>query len=347
MSRNFSTSAKLSLSVLILLLFVCGLELFLRLAGVDTFVENRFFVLNRALDYPELFQKDRELFWRLRPSQQIRSRFFDGKKIRINSLGLRGDEVASDKTNRRIVAIGNSCTFGWGVPVQTIFTTLLNRRLGGDWESINAGLPGYSSFQGKKFLESDILELEPDILLVMFGWNDHWAAASQIADKDQQFPSQTVIALQNNLARLHTYRLLKKGWLNLIEQSTDSTFDRERSVYRVGLRDFRTNLNEICRIAKSNNILPALLTSPIPSLDKYYPRGMTSPLHRKHEQYNQMIRAVALENDILLVDLNLEFEKADQLWDNPANDPIHFNARGHVLAALTIATRLKRAGLVD
>lgn len=347
MNRNLSTITKLSLSFLILMLFVFGLEVLLRLTGVDTFVENRFFVLNRALDYPELFQKDRELFWRLRPSQEIKSRFFNDKKIRINSNGLRGDEISLAKTGHRIVAIGNSCTFGWGVPVQTIFTTHLDHRLGYDWESINAGLPGYSSLQGKRFLESDILELEPDILLVLFGWNDHWAAASQIADKDQQPLSQTVIDLQNNLAQLHTYRLLKKGWLNLIEQNSDSTFDRQQPIYRVGLSDFRINLNEICRIAKTNNITPVLLTSPIPSLDKYYPRGMTSPMHRVHEQYNLVTRAVALKNDILLIDLDLEFEKAEQLWDDPANDPIHFNARGHALAGLTIATRLKREGLVD
>lgn len=347
MNSNLSITVKLILSVIILLLFVSALEMFFRLAEVDTFVENRFFVLNRALDYPEVFRKNRELFWRLRPSQEIKSRFFNGKKIRINSHGLRGDDISPTKTGSRIVAIGNSCTFGWGTPVQTIFTTQLDLRLGRNWESINGGVPGYTSFQGRRFLESDILGLEPDILLVMFGWNDQWAAASQIADKDQQFPPQTVINLQNNLSRLHTYRLLKKGWLNLIEQSPDSTFDRENTVYRVSLADFGANLNKICRIAKSNNILPVLLTSPIPSLDKYYPRGMTSPMHRQHDQYNRITRSVALQNNILLIDLATEFDKLEGLWDDPANDPIHFNSRGHILAAITIANKLKQTGHVD
>ena len=347
MNRNYPTTAKLIISVLILLIFVCALELSLRLGEVDTFVENRFFVLNRALDYPEVFQKDRDLFWRMRPSQEIKSRFFNDKNIRINSLGLRGEEISPDKTGKRIVAIGNSCTFGWGSSVQTIFATQLGHRLGQNWESINAGVPGYTSFQGKKFLSSDIVSLQPDILLVMFGWNDHWAAASQIADKDQQFPSQMVIDLQNRLSKLHTYRLLKKAWLNTIDPNPDSTFDREQTVHRVGLNDFQINLDEICRIAKCNNMIPVLLTSPIPSLEKYYPRGVTSIIHRVHERYNDITRAVALKNNVLLIDLDLEFNSAEHLWDDPANDPIHFNSRGHALATLTITRQLKQAGIVD
>ena len=57
--------------------------------------------------------------------------------------------------------------------------------LGGKYEVINAGIPGYTSLQGERFLKSDLLKLEPDIVPIMFAWNDHWAAASGIADKDQ------------------------------------------------------------------------------------------------------------------------------------------------------------------
>src|SRR5690349_15789398 len=67
-------------------------------------------------------------------------------ELRTNSLGLRGPEVAEDGT-ARILAVGDSCTFGWGVaegqsyPVQ--LETVLDRTLGAHrYQVINAGVPG-------------------------------------------------------------------------------------------------------------------------------------------------------------------------------------------------------------
>lgn len=347
MPYALSLGRKLFYSALILILFLILIESILRLTGVDTFVENRFFVMNRALDYPELFKKDRDLFWRFRPSQETASQFFKGRKIEINSSGLRGPEIDPVKTNKRIVSLGNSCTFGWALSDQVIFASQIGRRLGEGWESINAGIPGYSSLQGKRFLETDILPLKPDILLIMFGWNDHWAAASQIADKEQKLGSETMIALQNDLAQLHLYRMLKKIWLNRVDPNPDSTFDREHTVYRVSLADFEANLTEMVAIAREHGITPVLMTAPIPSLKQYYPRKITSPMHIQHEQYNDVTRRVARAQRVLLVDLDAEFVRGEELWDDPANDPIHFNVRGHSLATLTISTEIKRSGLLD
>lgn len=333
---------KFIVSVLSLLLFLTLVELVVRALDVDTFFQNRFFVLNRALDYPDVFQKDRELFWRLRASQVVTSKFFEGKTCRINSLGLRGAEVSKVKTKRRVLALGNSCTFGWGVSYQDTYTQHVNALLGDAFEVINAGIPGYSSFQGKRFFERELIYLHPDIVLILFAWNDHWAAANQIADKDQEFPPQAVIACQNILSRFHFYRLVKKLLLAAIEKEPDSLFDRQALVYRVGLEDFRKYLQEICRFACSNGATPILLTSPIPSLTTYYPPGSRSPMHRYHEKYNQVIRDLSTSDGIDLVDLAREFDRFDGLYDDAVKDPIHFNAQGHRLAAELLAAYIRR-----
>jgi len=336
-----SLSFRLTVSVLSLVIFLIVIELGVRVAGVDTFFQNRFFVLNRALDYPDVFQKDHDLFWRFRPDRVVVSKFFEGNTYQINSLGLRGEEVGRFRTGMRLSTLGNSCTFGWGVSYRNTFAERLEALSDNGCEVINGGVPGYSSFQGKCFFEKELIRLQPDIVLILFAWNDHWAAANQIADKDQQFPPRAIITTQDFLSRFHSYRLLKKLFLAGIEQNPDSLFDRLAPVYRVGLEDFKSNLREICRLARLRQITPILLTSPIPSLASYYPLGSKSPMHDFHDKYNQVIRELAASDGIDLVDLALEFDRYDDLFDDAAHDPIHFNAKGHQVLAKLLAAYIR------
>ena len=337
-----STGFKLLASLVTLLAFLVVTEGIVRLVGVDTYVQNRFFTLNRALDYPDVFKKDRTLFWRLRPDRDVTSLFFEGRTYHINSLGLRGDEVSDVKNKMRVVALGNSCTFGWGIPDGQTFCDRLQDMLGESFNVINAGIPGYSTYQGMKFLQSDILKLHPDVLLVLFSWNDHWVAASGIADKDQKFPPQFIISVQNLLAQFHSYRLLKKALLSSVEKNPDSLFDRSLPVYRVGLADFRANLGAICDTASAHGARPILMTSPIPQLSEL-PMTLMG-LYRYHNRYNDVIREVAESKGVGLVDLAREFDSHEHLWDSVSHDWIHFNARGHLLASQLIARYLMDSG---
>lgn len=345
MTINISIVKKVIFAALAFVCFVAISELILSISGFNSYVRNRFFVVNRALDYPEVFLRDKKLFWKLKPDQTVTSKFFQGRTYRINSSGLCGKEIGSKKSKPRIIALGNSCTFGWGIDNSLIYTSILRQLLQQKYEVINAGIPGYSSYQGKVFFETELLELKPDYVLVLFGWNDHWAAASNIADKDQQLPPKFVINLQNKLSNLHLYRALKKILLRTIEKDIDSLFDRKSPVYRVALSDFEYNLKTICRTAWNNHAVPILITAPIPSLKNYYPLGIRSGLHRYHELYNQIVRLVAEQNSIILIDAALEFDKYKDLYDNADMDPIHFNTKGHKILAQLIAAQLSASSL--
>lgn len=327
-------------SLAALIIFCSFAELAGRLTGINSYFQNRFFVLNRALDYPDIFKKDDRLFWRFRSGQTITSRFFEGHTYQINDYGLRGYQISSTPGSPRIMALGNSCTFGWGVELNQTYLKVTEQIIGNGCEIINGAIPGYSSLQGRRFFEDELISLKPDILLILFAWNDHWAAASQITDKEQQFPPLPVIRLQNFLSNFHSYRLLKKLLLATVEPPPDSIFDRSNIVYRVGLQDFGDNLAAICLLAIENNIRPILLSSPIPSLENYYPPGSVSNLHRYHDYYNQTIKSVANDNGVELIDLAHFFDDHDDLFDNASLDPIHFNARGHKLAGELIGRYL-------
>jgi lysophospholipase L1-like esterase len=84
------------------------------------------------------------------------------------------------------------------------------------------------------------------------------------------------------------------------------------------------------------------MTSPIPRLSEL---PMTfAGLHRYHEKYNEIVREVAESKGVGLVDLAREFDSHDQLWDSVSHDWIHFNARGHLLAAQLIAQYMMDSG---
>lgn len=327
--------------------FVIIIEIVLTIIPLDTQFQNRFFLVNRALDYPEVFKKDTQLFWRFRPSQTIESQFFEGNEYRINSDGLRGDEIPAKSHKVRIIAMGNSCTFGWGIPREQTFTDQLEKWLNTDSELpdaevINAGIPGYSTFQGRRFFYSDINYLKPDILLMMFAWNDQWAAADNIPDKDQKMPPEMIIDIQNLFSRLKIYRLTKIIMLTLIEDPLDAGLIKESPVYRVSEGDFYDNIDAILQYCKREKIKPILLTSPIPSLEKYYPSGARSLMHDYHEYYNYQTRQLAKFNKIPIVDIAVIFNDYDNLFDNAAEDPIHFNAEGHKTAAGAIYEYFKK-----
>ena len=328
-------------ALITLVIFVGVVEVAVRIIGIDNYFQNRFFILNRALDYPEVFKKDQQLFWRLRPDRTVTSRFFEGRSYRINSMGLRGDDIARPKTKKRILLLGNSCTFGWGVTDDQTYGRQLEMFLQNEYEVVNAGVPGYSSLQGKRFLELELLDLQPDIVTIMFAWNDHWAASNQIPDKDQQFPPAIVLTIQNQLSRLHSYRLLKKALLTQVEQSPDSLWDRDSIVYRVSYQDFADNLAEICRTCTDHGITPILLTSPAPSLDRHGQMRPFAPAVRFHHTYNHQTRDVAAMLNVALVDAAIELDRHGDVYDDLRHDFIHFNARGHRIIAELLTRKIR------
>src|SRR5262245_24214818 len=140
--------------------------------------EFRQFLLNFAMPREEadlVMRGDPDLFWRLQPNTpdlQIHHKSNLWIGTATNSLGLRDDEVAVPKPAgaTRVLTLGDSCTYGSGVVRRDNFPEQLQRELGVD--VVDAGVPGYTSFQAVSWLERDGWALQPDILVFTLGFND-------------------------------------------------------------------------------------------------------------------------------------------------------------------------------
>lgn len=101
----------------------------------------------------------------------------DGAHIRFNALGLRGPEIGPKQPHeRRLLVLGDSLAFGWGVEERQLFgarlAELLCTQTGASWTSINAGVCSYNSIQERLYLEHRGLALEPDLVVLVFVDND-------------------------------------------------------------------------------------------------------------------------------------------------------------------------------
>ncbi|MDP6932848.1 MAG: hypothetical protein QGG40_08015 [Myxococcota bacterium] len=83
--------------------------------------------------------------------------------VSTNSLGLRGPEVQVPAPGFRIVCLGDSVTFGWGVEFEETYPARLAADLG--VEVINAGFPALDATGLARWAETNLKGLDPDLVL--------------------------------------------------------------------------------------------------------------------------------------------------------------------------------------
>jgi hypothetical protein len=101
--------------------------------------------------------------------------------VRINSKGLRDADYAYAKSpgKRRVLCLGDSFTFGYGVDESLTFAKQLERMLNAAgagterWEVINAGVPGTGTAHQLAYFNLEGYKYNPDFVVLCFcGSND-------------------------------------------------------------------------------------------------------------------------------------------------------------------------------
>jgi len=132
--------------------------------------------------HPSYVRHDRRLGWSYRPGIEERHETaeFD-VDVRINSRGFRGHEWGAKQPGRpRILVLGDSYAFGWGVEEEERFSEVLERESGG-LEVINAAVSGYGTVQQLLLLEELFADVGPDLVVCVFCENDLFENGAPIA----------------------------------------------------------------------------------------------------------------------------------------------------------------------
>lgn len=118
----------------------------------------------RSGQWPTDIEHDPRLGWRMKP------KWSDGG-IRHNSFGYRSDvEFAEQSEHPRIVAIGDSFTYGLGVANEATYASVLASMTG--VEVINAGVNGYGIDQAVLLWEHEASIFDPDVVVLGYFVDD-------------------------------------------------------------------------------------------------------------------------------------------------------------------------------
>ncbi|MGH7338227.1 MAG: SGNH/GDSL hydrolase family protein, partial [Myxococcota bacterium] len=116
------------------------------------------------------------LTYELAPNRREQSQ---GTMIRTNSFGMRDDEprAAEGAPVRRIVVLGDSFTFGFGVRGDETYPNVLERLLDAEthdarFEVLNLGVGGYSTRDEALVLEHKGMRWNPELVVVGYVLND-------------------------------------------------------------------------------------------------------------------------------------------------------------------------------
>ncbi len=277
----------------------------------------------------EQFMPDSLLFWKPKPGAWRYNK--DGFVGSVNRSVL---HEAKERGGCSVLAIGDSNTqgiaeFSWPESLNELFVTNgLSTRVA------NAGVAGYSSFQGEYLYNQLAASLQPTVVVVSFGWND--------MTPDMGMPDR-------NFSRfsLPANSLLSRSKLYLIIQNIFSPKVENDGEYhpRVSVSEYKENLNAIITTAQQHKSTVLLLTRP------YNPEHMVwnsvSPLlkggWRKYVyDYNGVVRDVAHKRSVQLIDMEAKFSTDAAYF----LDDSHFTLEASRIAAMFIYEQMRRNDLV-
>lgn len=158
----------LAITVGLLILLECGL----RIAGT---------IRQDAAHWREILgdgffqahQRTPVMGWERRPGWRG---VFGGAKRAFDATGYVtiDSEQIGTRAGKRIVFVGDSNTFGFGVSPEESFAEVTERLLPGV-HAVNLGVSGYSSYQGRLVIEREMAALRPDAVVLSFNFNDRAA----------------------------------------------------------------------------------------------------------------------------------------------------------------------------
>lgn len=271
---------------------------------------------DRLADILRMIQQDSVLFWKQKPNLDTQ---FQNHNVKTNSLGFRCHEI-KPKNKTRIICMGASPTFGWGVRYEDTYPVLIGEELNKrnfNVESINAGEIGYSSWQGVNLFRKIIIDLKPDIITVSYVINDidkyRFFRSSAESDSRLSALPQRVVFINNIIYQSKIFALMRNFAFN--HRSKKSIYygsvygDSYNENRRVSLNEYENNLNTIADLAKANNIKVVFVVMPVnlPSKkmlteeEKYEIKTFLSEAKQKIDS-SDYPSAVKILNKILYID---------------------------------------------
>jgi peptidoglycan/xylan/chitin deacetylase (PgdA/CDA1 family)/lysophospholipase L1-like esterase len=209
---------------------------------------------------PDWFRYSAELGWESRPGFRGEvygaERAFDERGF----LAVDTQQVEAED-GVKVVFLGDSNAFGHGIATGQTFPEVVEELMPGV-SAINLALPGYTSFQGLRILQTRGISIGADVVVICFSYNDRrYVVDASEVDSDVKFRStERKVRRQRTERRvesLYLYRLLRKlagaaGLRTLDRSPAAKDVPWEQLQPRVPLDAYGRNLSRMAEIARDN-----------------------------------------------------------------------------------------------
>jgi len=296
-----------------------------------------------------IYERDPVLFWRLKPFAKSDLNTESRDAQTINGLGFRDDKFEKRKApgELRVIALGDSCTFGDGVANWETFANVLEDLLrradpARPVQVINAGVPGYTSYQIRAYLTRELLAYKPDLVLIYVGLNDHIPAVDRLTDAERGRVDVFTFTAQRFLDYSRVYQFLKsrvKKNLGAARREPppapldkSALTEQEGHVFRVPGKPYMENLIAIRQLGEKHGFQTIVMTLPHQFTDE--------------SERNPLIRRAAADGGMPLLDLfkvmKVHQARGENLYGADGGHP---NALGHRRIAEALYGKMAEMGL--
>lgn len=255
-----------------------------------------------------------------------RSAFLMGAPVSINSHGLRDQEYSEQKPPNvfRVMMLGDSTTFGWGVREEDTAAKFLERKLNAHLppgydkaEVINAGVGNYDTVQEVTYYETRGRAFHPDLVVLVFFIND--PEPVPVEKKGLLIDRSYLIAFATNrLDGVLRHMGMRPNW----KQYYSSLYDDDRP----GFQACKAALGSFADATRSDGAKS--LVAILPELHQI--NGDSYPFKAAHEKIKNVLAADQVPV-VELIDGLKDHGPEDTLWVTPLDD--HPNAKANDLVS--------------
>lgn len=289
-------------------------------------------------------------------------------RVSINRKGLRGKEYSYSRQPgvRRILCLGDSFTWGFGVEQSKGFTGALENELLKDVEVINAGIVGYGTTQEWLWFREEGLKYRPDLVILDFCANDFEDDAPPALTAGERYPrpwcvikdgalvlknspvSSGFLAAKGNPpppmldSQFYVYRLLRFSWHTFLKGLSEGKLSSNtESLNALASKKVAEALfKEIGRLAKENGA--TFLVVIIPTAQEVRPSERDAPaaFPNLRTAYHDALE-VCRSNGLDYLDLGPSLAQAEDRGQHLYYDRDgHWNEVGHRIAAEAISKKV-------
>jgi lysophospholipase L1-like esterase len=277
---------------------------------------------------------------------------WDGTWYEINSKGMRGPEYEPEYTDEeyRVVAIGDSCTFGKGVLEEDTWPRQLERLLQAEMPDrkvmvANLGVNGYASTHYRRMFMKKGLREQPHLVVIGFNINDFPNITARV-DKEvfqgkKSLRSRIPGPIREGLGGTAIFRWLRSTWYHMNREKDWAAMERVAAQAVKGLGPESTGESQ--RVVR--DVLEAAQDSGAEVGVFLFPYESMVYLDSYNDSPGKRLERIVERFDIPVVGVSGRFREEVRKTDPPVQlflrgDRYHPNAKGYTIVAEALVEEL-------